>query len=105
MTISSFAQFLVCWNLRGLSPLRCLLGLHWGLTGRHVCVCVQIWVAEPSGREDLCTLVLAYLQGTVPHPPLDGAVNFYQAAKAAAVRGDPLQASVAHAHTRCESKL
>lgn len=47
---------------------------------------VQIWVAEPTGREDLCTLVLAYLQGTVPHPPVDNAVNFYQAAKAAAVR-------------------
>lgn len=42
-------------------------------------------MAEPSGREDLCTLVLAYLQGTVPHPPVDSAVNFYQAAKAAAV--------------------
>jgi len=47
---------------------------------------LQIWVAEPTGREDLCTLVLAYLQGTVPHPPVDNAVNFYQAAKTAAVR-------------------
>ena len=47
---------------------------------------MQIWVAEPTGREDLCTLVLAYLQGTVPHPPVDNAVNFYQAAKTAAVR-------------------
>ena len=46
---------------------------------------VQMWVAEPSRREDLCTLVLAYLQGTVPHPPVDNAVNFYQAAKTAAV--------------------
>ena len=46
---------------------------------------MQIWVAEPAGRQDLCTLVLAYLQGTVPHPPVDNAVNFYQAAKAAAV--------------------
>ena len=44
-----------------------------------------MWVAEPSRREDLCTLVLAYLQGTVPHPPIDNAVNFYQAAKTAAV--------------------
>ncbi len=47
---------------------------------------LQIWVAEPAGREDLCTLVLAYLQGTVPHPPVDNTVNFYQAAKTAAVR-------------------
>ena len=47
---------------------------------------LQTWVAEPTGREDLCTLVLAYLQGTVPHPPVDNAVNFYQAAKIAAVR-------------------
>lgn len=46
---------------------------------------MQMWVAEPSRREDLCTLVLAYLQGSVPHPPVDNAVNFYQAAKAAAV--------------------
>lgn len=46
---------------------------------------VQIWVAEPSRREDLCMLVLAYLQGSVPHPPVDSAVNFYQAAKAATV--------------------
>ena len=46
---------------------------------------MQIWVAEPSRREDLCTLVLAYLQGSVPHPPIDNAVNFYQAAKSAAV--------------------
>lgn len=44
-----------------------------------------MWVAEPSRREDLCTLVLAYLQGSVPHPPIDNAVNFYQAAKTAAV--------------------
>ena len=44
-----------------------------------------MWVAEPSRREDLCTLVLAYLQGSVPHPPIDNAVNFYQAAKSAAV--------------------
>ncbi|KAL0028971.1 hypothetical protein WJX77_009058 [Trebouxia sp. C0004] len=47
----------------------------------------EIWVAEPTGREDLCTLVLAYLQGTVPHPPVDKAVNFYQAAKTAADSG------------------
>ncbi|KAL0049173.1 hypothetical protein WJX82_008148 [Trebouxia sp. C0006] len=47
----------------------------------------EIWVAEPAGREDLCTLVLAYLQGTVPHPPVDNTVNFYQAAKTAADSG------------------
>ena len=46
---------------------------------------MQMWVSEPSRREDLCTLVLAYLQGSVPHPPIDNAVNFYQAAKSAAV--------------------
>lgn len=46
---------------------------------------MQIWVAEPSRREDLCSLVRAYLQGSVPHPPIDNAVNFYQAAKSAAV--------------------
>ena len=51
---------------------------------------VQIWVAEPEGREDLCNLVRAYLQGSVPHPPVDNAVNFYQAAKAAAVCASPL---------------
>ena len=44
-----------------------------------------MWVAEPNRREDLCTLVLAYLQGTGPHPPVDNTVNFYQAAKSAAV--------------------
>ena len=44
-----------------------------------------MWVAEPSQREDLRILVLAYLQGTSPKPPVDNAVDFYQAAKAAAV--------------------
>ena len=49
-------------------------------------VCVpQMWVAEPSQREDLRILVLAYLQGTAPKPPVDNAVDFYLAAKAAAV--------------------
>ncbi|KAL3144109.1 hypothetical protein ABBQ32_003899 [Trebouxia sp. C0010 RCD-2024] len=47
----------------------------------------EIWVAEPSRREDLCSLVRAYLQGSVPHPPIDNAVNFYQAAKSAADSG------------------
>ncbi len=55
---------------------------------------LQIWVAEPTGREDLCTLVLAYLQGTVPHPPVDIAVNFYQAAKTAAVRSHACNCSL-----------
>lgn len=50
------------------------------------CLCLwQMWVAEPSQREDLRILVLAYLQGTSPKPPVDNAVDFYQAAKAAAV--------------------
>ena len=44
-----------------------------------------MWVAEPTQREDLRILVLAYLKGTSPNPPVDNAVDFYQAAKAAAV--------------------
>lgn len=54
------------------------------LKAAGVCV-LQMWVAEPSQREDLRILVLAYLQGTSPKPPVDSAVDFYQAAKAAAV--------------------
>ena len=50
----------------------------------QVCV-LQMWVAEPSQREDLRILVLAYLQGTAPKPPVDSAVDFYLGAKAAAV--------------------
>ena len=45
----------------------------------------ELWVAEPSARADLEALVAAYLLGTAPHPPISGVVDFYLAAKAAAV--------------------
>ena len=44
-----------------------------------------MWVAEPGERADLEALVAAYLLGTAPHPPIAGVVDFYLAAKAAAV--------------------
>jgi midasin len=48
----------------------------------------EMWVPEPSGREDLAALVAAYLGGVGgPVPPVDAAVDFYLAAKAEAVRG------------------
>ena len=50
---------------------------------RHCCL--QIWVAEPSSREDMQSLVMSYLEGTGPRPPVDSLVDFYTAAKAAAV--------------------
>eukprot|EP00884_Botryococcus_braunii_P010443 jgi/Botrbrau1/193/Bobra.0022s0173.1 len=43
----------------------------------------EIFVHEPSAREDLRQLVLSYLQGTAPSPPADAVVDFYIAAKAA----------------------
>ena len=46
----------------------------------------EMWVAEPAGRADLEALVAAYLLGTAPQPPIAGVVDFYLAAKAAAVR-------------------
>ena len=45
----------------------------------------ELWVAEPAARADLEALVAAYLLGTAPHPPIDKVVDFYLAAKAAAV--------------------
>ncbi|KAK9809153.1 hypothetical protein WJX72_010301 [[Myrmecia] bisecta] len=41
----------------------------------------ELWVAEPSAREDLQALVFAYLQGATPSPPVDSVVDFYLAAK------------------------
>jgi midasin len=46
----------------------------------------ELWVAEPSAREDLCALVAGYLAGAAPAPPVDAVVDFYRAAKAEAVR-------------------
>lgn len=46
----------------------------------------ELWVPEPSGRDDLRALVAAYLAGTGPAPPIDPIVDFYLAAKAEAVR-------------------
>ena len=46
----------------------------------------ELWVSEPSQREDLCTLVHGYLaQVGGPSPPVDTVVDFYLAAKAEAV--------------------
>lgn len=45
----------------------------------------ELWVAEPSHRADLEALVAAYLLGTSPQPPIAAVVDFYLAAKAAAV--------------------
>lgn len=44
----------------------------------------EIWVAEPSAREDLCALAHSYLSPCCPNPPVDGVVDFYLAAKAEA---------------------
>ena len=52
----------------------------------HLVLCLQMWVAEASDKADLRNLVLTYLQGTGPKPPVDNAVEFYLAAKAAVVR-------------------
>lgn len=45
----------------------------------------ELWVAEPDQRADLEAIVAAYLLGSAPQPPIAGVVNFYLAAKAAAV--------------------
>ena len=48
----------------------------------------ELWVPEPSGREDLRALVHSYLAGVGgPSPPVDAVVDFYLASKAEAVRG------------------
>lgn len=48
----------------------------------------EVWVPEPSQREDLRSLVHSYLSGIGgPAPPLDAVVDFYLAAKSEAVRG------------------
>lgn len=47
----------------------------------------EVWVPEPSQREDLAALVAAYLAGAGPAPPIDPVVELYQAAKAEAVSG------------------
>lgn len=44
----------------------------------------EIWVAEPSQREDLSMMVHSYLQSSTPNPPIDGIVDFYLAAHAEA---------------------
>lgn len=47
----------------------------------------EVWVPEPSQREDLRSLVHSYLSGIGgPAPPLDAVVDFYLAAKSEAVR-------------------
>ena len=43
-------------------------------TLQHHC-CLQIWVAEPSSREDMQSLVMSYLEGTGPRPPVDSLVR------------------------------
>lgn len=45
----------------------------------------EMWVPEPTAREDLAVLVAAYLAGMGAAPPVDAAVDFYLAAKAEAV--------------------
>jgi hypothetical protein len=46
----------------------------------------EIWVPEPSQREDLRSLVYSYLAGVSgPAPPVDNVVDFYIAAKTEAV--------------------
>lgn len=50
----------------------------------------EIFVHEPSSREDLRQLVLSYLQGTAVAPPADAVVDFYLAAKSAAVQPFPV---------------
>ena len=46
----------------------------------------ELWVPEPSQREDLRALVHSYLAGVGgPTPPVDAVVDFYLAAKAEAV--------------------
>eukprot|EP00798_Chlamydomonas_sp_ICE-L_P024872 gene24872-10533_t len=42
----------------------------------------ELWVAEPTRREDLCTLVHGFLAGVGPSAPVDAVVDFYIAAKA-----------------------
>eukprot|EP00955_Chlamydomonas_euryale_P066431 359544-Chlamydomonas_euryale.AAC.5 len=47
----------------------------------------ELWVPEPSQREDLQALVHTYLAGVGgPAPPVDAVVDFYLAAKTGAVR-------------------
>ncbi|MEW5309894.1 MAG: hypothetical protein WDW38_001740 [Sanguina aurantia] len=41
----------------------------------------ELFVPEPSAREDLCALAAAYLAGAGPAPPVDAAVDFYCAAR------------------------
>ena len=52
----------------------------------------ELWVAEPGQRSDLEALVAAYLLGTAAQPPIAGVVDFYLAAREAAVRMLPLNA-------------
>ena len=82
-------MLLVCSSGTVPLPLNhavCMYCWYNASTSEQCCLCAsQMWVAEPSKREDLRVLVLAYLQGTSPKPPVDNAVDFYQAAKAAAV--------------------
>lgn len=47
----------------------------------------EIYVPEPSTREDLRTLVRSYLDGLGSTPPLDPVVDFYQTAKKEAEAG------------------
>ena len=52
----------------------------------------EIWVPEPSQREELASLVHGFLQDCGPAPPVDQVVDFYLAAKAEAVRGGQARA-------------
>jgi MoxR-like ATPase len=54
------------------------------LPGRLRARFTELWVAEPSAREDLCALVAGYLAGAAPAPPVDAVVDFYRSAKAEA---------------------
>jgi len=44
----------------------------------------EVWVDEPTSREDLQTLVAGYLHGVGATPPVERCVDFYLQAKAAA---------------------
>lgn len=46
----------------------------------------ELWVSEPSAREDLEALVASYLKDSGCQQPVSSVVNFYLAAKADAVR-------------------
>lgn len=45
----------------------------------------ELWVGEPSTRDELGAIAASYLSDAVPNPPTDDIVNFYLAAKAEAV--------------------